>query len=108
MIPSMSICKEGFASIRIPFDRSANFPGGPSYQCFFRIVEYFASKLLPKVKRKIEEWYGGRLFIKIPGPKQSIGDAYAKIDGNRQILLWSDIDNRRVRILFSDLTRKLK
>ena len=66
--------------------------------------EFFA----PKLQLEIEEWYGGRPFLKVPGPDQYSGDAYAKIDGNRQIMLWNHSDNHRVMILFSDLTKKVK
>ena len=67
--------------------------------------EFWANKLQLELVQKMEEWYDGRPFIKIPGPDPTAGDAYAKIDGNRQIMLWNNIDNRRVMILYSDLTK---
>ena len=70
--------------------------------------EFYAPGLQLELVKKIEEWYGGRSFLKVQGPNQYSGDAYAKIDGNRQIMLWNHSDNHQVMILFSDLTKKVK
>ena len=69
--------------------------------------EFYAPRLQLELVKKIEEWYGGRPFLKVTGPDQYSGDAYAKIDGNRQIMLWNHSDNHQVMILFSDLTKKV-
>lgn len=68
--------------------------------------EFWAIKLQLDLLQKMEDWYGGRPFIKIPGPDLAAGHAYAKIDGNRLIMLWNNIDNRRVMIMYSDLTKE--
>ena len=70
--------------------------------------EFYASRLQLELVKKLEEWYGGRPFLKVPGPDQYTGDAYVKIDGNRQIMLWNHSGNHRVLILFADLTKKVK
>lgn len=70
--------------------------------------EYYAPRLQMELVGVIEGWYGERPFLKLPDPDQYSGDAYAKVDGNRQIMLWNHSDNHRVGILFSDLTKKVK
>ena len=65
---------------------------------------YFAENLQLELVKKLEEWYGGRSFLKLTDPSSLSGDVYVKIDGNRQISLSNSFDHHRVEILFTDLS----
>lgn len=60
----------------------------------------WAPQLLEDTRELFESWYG-KGFIEVKSPGR--GKAYAKVDDNRQILLFYDRDER-VEFLFSDLT----
>ena len=66
--------------------------------------DYPASKLQGELKEKMEEWYGGREFIKIPHPKGHWPYAYAKVDGNRKIVLYRSFDDQKVEVVFENLS----
>ncbi|MFS4418005.1 hypothetical protein [Maribacter sp. 2307ULW6-5] len=70
--------------------------------------EYPASKLQEELKEKMEEWYGGREFIKIEHPKGHWPYAYAKVDGNRKIVLYRSFDDQKVEVVFENLNAKHK
>ena len=70
--------------------------------------EYPASKLQEELKEKMEEWYGGRDFIKIAHPKRHWPYAYAKVDGNRKIVLYRSFDDQRVEVVFENLNTTQK
>lgn len=60
-------------------------------------------KLLVDVKKLMEEWYGNDFFI-TPLPKGDKGqNAYAKVSGNRRILIFSEREFE-VMVLVTDLT----
>ncbi len=60
----------------------------------------WAEALIEDTKNLFESWYGKGFFeVKSPGQ----GKAYVKIDGNRQILLFYERDER-VEFLISDLS----
>lgn len=65
--------------------------------------EYPASKLQEELKKKMEDWYGGRDFIKIKHPKGHWPYAYVKVDGNRKILLYRSFDDQKVEVAFENL-----
>lgn len=66
---------------------------------------FTASKLQEEVKEKMEEWYEGRDFIKIAHPKGHWPYAYAKVDGNRKILLYRSFDDQKLEVVFENLMK---
>ncbi len=70
--------------------------------------ELFASVLQEKLVIKLQEWLGGRPFIELPGASVPLEKKYAKVDGNRHIVLRINPDNRKVEILFTDLRKDPK
>ena len=65
--------------------------------------EFWSDILIDELKGLLEDWYGEG-FIPVPSP--GYGKAYVKVDGNRQITIWYERDER-VEILFSDLTNDI-
>ncbi len=62
--------------------------------------ELWSDVLIEDVKGMFERWYGPGFFpIKSPGT----GKAYAKIDGNRRLVIYYTKE-QRIEFLFSDLT----
>ena len=62
--------------------------------------DMFAEVLIEDVRNLFEGWYGkGFILVNSPG----MGRAYAKVDGNRRIVLFYTKDER-VEFLFTDLT----
>lgn len=66
-----------------------------------------AGVLIKDVVTQMEEWYGGRKFIKMPSPKKWEPDIYVKIDGNRKITLKEDQVTGEVDVLYEDLKKIL-
>ncbi len=60
----------------------------------------WAEALIEDAKRLFETWYGGK-FIPVKSP--GYGKAYAKVDGNRRILLFYTKETR-MEFLMTDLT----
>ncbi len=67
--------------------------------------KYAADSLQLEVVGLFEKWYG-RPFIKMPHPQELLGDTFVKIDGNRKISIYNNIDNRKVEVWFVDLSKK--
>lgn len=65
--------------------------------------KFSAGNLQLELVTTMEKWYGGRPFIKVSHPQEFIGDAYVKIDGNRRITLYNNIDSRKVEVWYTDL-----
>ena len=70
--------------------------------------ELFAPVLQAKLVYELEEWLGGRSFILLPGAAEPLENKYAKVDGNRHIVLRNSVDNRRVELLITDLRKDPK
>lgn len=69
---------------------------------------YSAQSLQLELVTAMEKWYGGRPFIKVSHPQKYIGDAYVKIDGNRRITLYNNVDSRKVEVWYTDLSSVLR
>ncbi len=73
------------------------------YDSYFPFsTDFNSDKLLPDVLQLMEKWYG-KGFIKLE--KNPNDPVYAKIDGNRRILIRKK-DDAKVSVLISDLTQK--
>ena len=70
--------------------------------------EFNAEKLQEELKEKMEEWYGGRPFIKMDHPQGYWPYSYVKIDGNRKIQLYRSFDDSKVEVVFENLDRRWK
>lgn len=70
--------------------------------------QYNSGTLLEEVKEKLQEFYGGREFIKIKHPQKHWPYAYAKIDGNRKIILSRTFDDQKVEVYFENLEMTYK
>ncbi|PXX24009.1 hypothetical protein C7972_11760 [Arenibacter sp. ARW7G5Y1] len=94
------------------------FPKGP-YQTIEKIEgsfmfqhwtpftkEHSAAVLLEEVIDKMQEWYPGRDFIQIDDPNDLWPYAYAKVDGNRKIVLYRSFDDQKVHAVFENLDEK--
>ena len=66
--------------------------------------KYSADSLQLEVVELFERWYGGT-FVKIPNPQELLGDIYVKIDGNRKISIYNNLDNRKVEVWFVDISK---
>ena len=66
--------------------------------------KYSADSLQREVVALFEKWYGDP-FIKIPHPQALLGNIYVKIDGNRKISIYNNLDNRKVEVWFVDLSK---
>jgi hypothetical protein len=65
--------------------------------------ELWSDSLLPDVVHYFEKMHGGRDFIKLGHPQK--GFRYAKVDGNRRILVWKAND-MEVNALYTDLRKE--
>ena len=68
--------------------------------------EHSAAVLLEEVIDKMQEWYPGRDFIQIDDPNDLWPYAYAKVDGNRKIVLYRSFDDQKVHAVFENLDEK--
>lgn len=62
--------------------------------------DLFADRLQLDVLKLYERWYG-KGFIKIEHSQR--GAAYVKVDGNRRISIYKDINDKDVNVLYTDL-----
>lgn len=66
--------------------------------------KYYADELIPKLKDTLKKWFPGNEFIKVD-MKELKKVAFIKIDGNRQIKMYS-LDNKVVSVKIEDLGKK--
>lgn len=65
--------------------------------------EYRASGLIEELVEKMQDWYPGRDFVRIDHPKALWPYAYAKVDGNRKIVLYQSFDDQKVHVTYENL-----
>lgn len=75
------------------------------YESYFPFqTDFNSDKLLPDVLQLMEKWYG-KGFIKLE--KIPNDPVFAKIDGNRRVLI-RKLDDAKVSVIITDLTQKNK
>ncbi|WP_024479058.1 hypothetical protein [Cellulophaga baltica] len=68
--------------------------------------ELYANELLPKICDTILKWYPGNKFINID--REGAPKLKVKVDGNRQITVFSEENTKDVSVLIEDLRIKMK
>lgn len=66
--------------------------------------KYFADALIPKLKDTLQKWFPGNEFITVD-IKELNKEAFIKIDGNRQIKMFS-LDSKVVSVKIENLFKK--
>lgn len=64
--------------------------------------------LLQELLPKFEIWFKGNGFIEMETnePANRVGPVYVKVDGNRELKVWNDINLEHVYFSFKDLTKQ--
>jgi len=77
-------------------------------QMFYKNWAPFAKKfaaeyLQEELKEKMESWYPGNSFLRVPHPHGYWPYSYVKVDGNRKIHLFRSFNDGKVEVVFENL-----